>query len=215
MGITSPYSLSYFWACQKLIFNEHGKRNAWVHVRLFQAWMRWQSVRMPCRANIQTHRQPQYLDYGNETAQHLESVITPSCVSILYSADKTVTWWARVTSLVTCRWQWHYAKQSMHSLHQIRNTSTMYIPYVTFLWDHLTSMDIRGQQPWQLHTEAFTGRSRRQLQGLLLTRDGCTRLQGFIELFAPEGSKAKLHSHTTFLMNKYMNSPIKLPHFRY
>ena len=32
-----------------------------------------------------------------------------------------------------------------------------------------------------------------------------SRLQGFIELFAPGGQKAKLHSHTTFLMNKYMS----------
>ena len=31
-----------------------------------------------------------------------------------------------------------------------------------------------------------------------------TRFQGFIELFAPGGQKAKLHSHTTFFMNKYM-----------
>ena len=36
------------------------------------------SVRMPCRANTQAHRQPQHLDHGNERAQHLESVITPA-----------------------------------------------------------------------------------------------------------------------------------------
>ena len=40
--------------------------------------MRWQSVRMPCRANTQAHRQPQHLDHGNERAQQLESVITPA-----------------------------------------------------------------------------------------------------------------------------------------
>ena len=33
--------------------------------------------------------------------------------------------------------------------------------------------------------------------------------QGFIELFAPGGSKAKLHSHTTFLMNEYLSSTNK------
>ena len=32
-----------------------------------------------CHAEqTQAHRQPQHLDHGNETAQHLESVITPS-----------------------------------------------------------------------------------------------------------------------------------------
>ena len=31
------------------------------------------------------------------------------------------------------------------------------------------------------------------------------KVQGFIELFAPGGQKAKLHSHTTFFMNKYMS----------
>ena len=32
-----------------------------------------------------------------------------------------------------------------------------------------------------------------------------SRFQSFIELFAPGGYKAKLHSHTTFLMNKPTN----------
>ena len=36
-----------------------------------------------------------------------------------------------------------------------------------------------------------------------------SRFQGFIELFAPGGWKAKLHSHPTFLMYKYMSSTNK------
>ena len=45
-----------------------------------------------------------------QKAQHLESVITPSVCPILYSANKTVKLWVCLTSLVTCRWPWCYAK---------------------------------------------------------------------------------------------------------
>ena len=49
----------------------------WVHVSFFT---------LECVGKVsgyhaeqtQAHRQPQHLDHGNETAQHLESVITPS-----------------------------------------------------------------------------------------------------------------------------------------
>ena len=41
------------------------------------------------------------------------------------------------------------------------------------------------------------------LRGDTAREKGCSRfkIQGIIELFAPGGSKAKLHSHKTFLIN--------------
>ena len=49
---------------------------------------------------------------------------------------------------------------------------------------------------YSVHTENFKA-------------DFSSRFPGFIELLAPGGYKVKLHSHTTFHMNKYMSSTNK------
>ena len=50
----------------------------WVHVRLFSRLNALAKCQDAHAEQTQAHRQPQHLDHGNETAQHLESAITPS-----------------------------------------------------------------------------------------------------------------------------------------
>ena len=62
---------------------------------------------------------------------------------------------------------------------------------------------VRPQRLWVYLGSLETMRSR----GHVVSQIG--KYQSFIEPFAPGGQKAKLHSHTTFLMNKYMSTTNK------